>query len=371
VSAAYTVVVPTLGRPCLAECLRALAATRGPGPRAVVVVADAHEAAGAVPGDAARAGADDPAGARSGHDPASADPESGAPASPFARVRRTAYEHAGPLADRLTVLCGGARGPAAARNTGAARARTPWTVFLDDDVRVTADWGERLAADLAAAGPEVGGTQGRLVVPLPADRAPTDWERGTAGLEQAAWATADMAYRTDALREVGGFDERFPRAFREDADLALRVLGTGRRLERGTRVTLHPVRPTGPWISLRAQRGNADDALMTRLHGRDWWHRARAPRGRLPLHATVTLTACAAAALALTGRPRPATAAALLWALGTAEFAWRRIAPGPRTPREVTLMTLTSAAIPPLAVTHWTRGYVRHRDAAPWPRGTA
>ena len=32
-----------------------------------------------------------------------------------------------------------------------------------------------------------------------------------------------MAYRRAALVAVDGFDERFPRAYREDADLALRV----------------------------------------------------------------------------------------------------------------------------------------------------
>ena len=63
-----------------------------------------------------------------------------------------------------------------------------------------------------------------------------------------------MAYRCDVLRLVGGFDERFPRAFREDADLALRVLDAGYGLAQGQRRTTHPVRPAGWWASLRQQR---------------------------------------------------------------------------------------------------------------------
>ncbi|MEU3416766.1 hypothetical protein ABZ760_37010, partial [Streptomyces sp. NPDC006658] len=60
-----------------------------------------------------------------------------------------------------------------------------------------------------------------------------------------------------------------------------------------------------------------------------------------------------------------ATACAALWTLGTAEFALARILPGPRDPREIAGMLGTSVLIPPLAVRHWMRGVVRHRNARP------
>ncbi|MFD7135050.1 glycosyltransferase family 2 protein [Streptomyces sp. NPDC059894] len=321
---AYSVVVPTVGRPCLADCLRALAAATGHPPEEVVVVDDRPEPVGGLP-----------------------------------------LEAAGVLRDRVRALRTGGRGPAAARNAGWHTVGTPWTVFLDDDVRVLPDWSRRLAEDLRAADATTGGVQGRLTVPLPEDRRPTDWERGTAGLERGAWATADMAYRTAALAAVGGFDERFRRAFREDADLALRVRGAGWTLRRGSRTTRHPVRPADRWVSVRAQRGNADDALMNRLHGRDWWSRAGAPRGRLPRHVLVTAAALAASGCALTGRHRAAGLAGALWTLGTAEFALARIGPGPRTRHEIGTMLATSVLIPPLAVGHWLHGTVRHRGAVP------
>src|SRR5439155_2972818 len=141
--------------------------------------------------------------------------------------------------------------------------------FLDDDVLPTPDWAERLTADLDVAD-DVGGVQGVVRVPLPADRRPTDWERVTAGLASGRWITADMAYRRAALAAVGGFDERFPRAYREDADLAYRVRRAGWRLVIGERRTLHPVRPESPWACLRAQRGNTDDALLRRMYGPGW-----------------------------------------------------------------------------------------------------
>ncbi|WP_233275915.1 glycosyltransferase family 2 protein [Isoptericola variabilis] len=175
----------------------------------------------------------------------------------------------------LRVVRTGGRGPAAARNAG-WRSTSPdvvWVAFLDDDVVLPAAWAGGLAKDLANAAPDVAGVQGRIVVPLPADRRPTDWERSTAGLEHAAWATADMAYRRSVLKRVSGFDERFPRAYREDADLALRVRAVGGHLVRGERTITHPVRPADDAVSLRVQRGNRDDALLRALYGPRWRER--------------------------------------------------------------------------------------------------
>ncbi|MCP9960044.1 MULTISPECIES: glycosyltransferase family 2 protein [Streptomyces] len=332
----YAVVVPTVGRPCLADCLRALAVSEGPEPRRVVLVDDRPD--------------EPPPGRAAGGLP---------------------VEALGALADRAVVLRSGGLGPAAARNTGLREVAEPWVVFLDDDVRVGPSWRADLVRDLAAAPPGTGGVQGVLRVPLPARRRPTDWERNTAGLEHALWATADMAYRTEALRAVGGFDERFRRAFREDADLALRVIAAGWPIRRGTRRTEHPVRPADRWVSLRAQRGNADDALMVRLHGPDWWARAAAPRGRIRRHAAITAAGALALVLAAAGRHRAAAVAAGGWLLGTAEFARARIAPGPRTRDEVLTMAVTSAAVPVLATWHRLAGELRHRSAGAWDGGAA
>jgi histidinol-phosphate phosphatase family protein len=253
------------------------------------------------------------------------------------------------------------RGPAAARNVGWRAATAPWVAFLDDDVLPAADWGERLAADLAAAGPQVAASQGRVRVPLPRDRRPTDWERNVAGLQDARWITADLTVRRAALADVGGFDERFPRAYREDADLALRLLDAGWELARGGREVVHPVAPAGPWVSVAKQAGNADDALMTALHGRRWRERAGAPRGRLPTHVATTGAAAGALVAAAARRPRAAAALGCAWALATGELAWRRIAPGPRTGTEVAAMLATSAALPAAATFHHLRGRARAR----------
>jgi histidinol-phosphate phosphatase family protein len=321
----YSIVVPTVGRPSLGQLLGSLRDSAGPRPERIVVVDD-------------RPGAPDPL----------------VPAG------------FGWVDDVLSVRRSGGRGPAAARNVGWLSASGEWVAFLDDDVQVSAEWAADLERDLAALGADVAASQGRITVPLPADRRPTDWERGTAGLQSARWITADMAYRRSVLRQVRGFDERFPRAFREDADLALRVMDAGYRLVDGSRRTLHPVRPA-PWnASLKQQRGNADDALMARLHGRGWHRRAHAAVGRRPLHFATTAAALVGAAGLVLRARGPAAAGAAGWAALTADFTWRRVAPGPRTVGELRAMTATSVAIPPAAVLAWLRGSWVHRHAQPW-----
>jgi cellulose synthase/poly-beta-1,6-N-acetylglucosamine synthase-like glycosyltransferase len=203
-----------------------------------------------------------------------------------------------------------------------------------------------------------------------ADR-PDDWAVNTAGLRTAAWATADMAYRRAVLAEVGGFDERFPRAYREDAELAYRVRRRGWRLVMGERRTVHPVRPEGPWACLRTQRGNADDALLRRLYGARWHARLQAPRGRRYWHAAVTASgalAVAGTAGAAAGLRRypgaVAAVAGLGWLAGTCEFARTRSRQAPGS--QALPLLATSILIPPLAVGYWVGGWLRSRHARPW-----
>jgi Glycosyl transferase family 2 len=319
-------VVPTVGRSSLVELLHALAHCRGPQPGRIFIVCDRVDpAAVSLDGVAER------------------------------------------IASRCIVMAGGAAGPAAARNSGWRASRAEWIAFLDDDVVPPREWLDDLAADLDLTTPLVAGSQGRIVVPLPAARPPTDWERNVAGLASARWATADMAYRRGVLAQLGGFDERFSRAYREDSEFGVRVVKAGYKIAEGRRRVIHPVRPAGRWVSVRLQSGNADDALMRALHGRDWRAVAGAPGGRRSRHLVVAGAAVASVLGVATQRRRVAEVGLAAWAAGTAEFAWARIAPGPRTAHEVATMIATSAVLPLAATWHWLAGLARARRAVRRP----
>jgi HAD superfamily hydrolase (TIGR01662 family) len=310
----YTVVIPTIGREGLAELVAGVDAE--PRARAIVVVDDRRH-----------------------------------PTSPLALPMTVTP---------LRVIPSGGHGPAAARNAGWRAAESEWVAFLDDDVLPAEDWNAQLVGDLAGLPETVAGSQARLHVPLPKDRRPTDEERRTVALVGAPWITADLAYRRSALLTTAGFDERFPRAFREDADLALRVIRAGFLIVWGRRCTTHPLVARGGWRgTLRAQAGNADNALLRAKYGRHWRRLTQAGPGRTRQH-LMTCGALVAAGGGLLTRRRPITlAATALWVGLTAEFAVRRILPGPRTAREVAAMIGTSVLIPPVAIWHRLRGEFR------------
>ncbi len=317
---AYSIVIPTIGRSSLYDLLESLARGSGAMPQSIVIVDDRK-------------------------------------AGELLDLQRIPPS----IASLVRVVRTGGRGPAAARNCGWRATSSPWVVFVDDDVVVRDRWREDLERDLASAPAHVGGIQGRIDVPLPRTRPATDWERNVRGLMDSVWITADMAYRRDALLATAGFDERFKRAYREDADLAIRAKARGFALTFGTRRALHPVRPADRWISVRLQRGNADDVLMRALHGRSWRQRAGSPRGRFALHAATVVAAGVALTGALERRSGAALIGAAAWLALTADFAWRRIEPGPRTPDEIATMAATSAVIPFAAVYHKVRGIVMLR----------
>jgi glycosyltransferase involved in cell wall biosynthesis len=235
-------------------------------------------------------------------------------------------------------------GPASARNAGWRAARGRIVAFTDDDCIPDPHW---LAEGVAVIEEGAEAASGRVIVPLP--ERPTDYERDAAGLERAEFVTANCFVRRDVLQAVGGFDERYALAWREDSDLQFTLLDRGFRITRAARaVVVHPVRPA-PWgISLRQQRKSLFNALLYKKYPERYRRHIRA-WPPWDYYATVGAFSMAAS-MAVIGLPRPALAAAALWAALTVRFCVRRLRQTATYPSHVLEMVVTSALIPPLSI---------------------
>jgi GT2 family glycosyltransferase len=143
-------------------------------------------------------------------------------------------EAASPAADAgdrlpLTVVRTGGRGPAAARNAGAERARGGLVAFTDDDCAPEPGWAAALLrrhrerADALIGGPTINA--------LPDN----PYSRSAQAIADAALAhhnadpgrprllpSSNVAAPAEPFREIGGFDERLARAGGEDFELCNR-----------------------------------------------------------------------------------------------------------------------------------------------------
>ncbi len=237
-----------------------------------------------------------------------------------------------------------AHGPAAARNAGWRAARGAIVAFTDDDCIPDVDW---LRAGTAAFEKEVAGVWGRIKMPLPAE--PTDYERDAAQLQEAEFATANCFYRRDALAAVGGFDERFTMAWREDSDLFFSLMERGFKLGRADQaVVTHPLRPAYWGVSVAQQRKSMFNALLYKKHPQLYRERIQ-PAPPVQYYFSIVALVIAVAGV-LTLDPWMAGSGTIAWALVTAGFCAWRLRDTSRSARHIAEMITTSALIPPLAV---------------------
>lgn len=238
----------------------------------------------------------------------------------------------------------GLHGPAIARNRGWRAAPAAVIAFTDDDCVPQADW---LRQGLLALGTAHAAVWGRVVVPVPSD--PTDYERDAARLTDAGFVTANCLCRREALEAVGGLDERFTAAFREDSDLYFSLLKRGCPIAHAPdAVVVHPLRPAAWGESLRQQHKIVFDALLYKKHPALY----RAYIRRTPRWDYYGIVALLGLALggALAGAPVVALAAGTGWAGMTARLCRARLAGTRRAWSHLAEMAVTSALIPPLAV---------------------
>lgn len=247
-------------------------------------------------------------------------------------------------------------GPAAARNRGWQAARGAVVAFTDDGSVPDRDW---LRQGLYAMGAGPAAVRGKVEVPVPGRL--TEHGRLTQALASAEFVAANCFVRRDALRRVQGFDERFRRAGREDADLHFKLLREfGEVPAAPLAVVQHPVREA-PWGASCARQADAMfDALLYKKHPQLY----RAKMGRLhapPPYYGMVLGAAAFLVALLAGWAL-AAALAFMAVLGLgAHLAVRRLEGTARDARHVTETLATSFAIPFVALYWRLRGAWRFR----------
>jgi glycosyltransferase involved in cell wall biosynthesis len=236
------------------------------------------------------------------------------------------------------------QGPAGARNRGWRAARAQVIAFTDDDTIPDPGW---LREGLRALSSGAGAVAGRIHVPL--GERPTDYELDAAGLGNAEFATANCFVRCELLSRIGGFDERYTSAWREDSDLQFSLLEAGAKIVRADKAVVeHPVRPARWGVSLSQQRKSQFDALLYKKHRR--YYRSRIAVSRPWLYYWVTLSSLAALAGLVLGAPALAGAGVAGWLSLAALFAWRRLRRTAHTPTHIAEMIATSLLIPLLSV---------------------
>ncbi len=186
-----------------------------------------------------------------------------------------------------------------ARNLGLAQASAPWTAWLDDDAVPESDWARRLveaASRLPPAGAAIGGRiLPRWEAPLPGWWPDSlrgvltivEWDgSGEPGHDTPAGVEvygANMAFRTEALRAVGGFPEELGRVGRkllsgEEVEVIERLRARGGRVFYDGAVTVHH--------SIQSERLRPE-WLLSRLHWQGVTDGLRDCRGGLSPHAPV------------------------------------------------------------------------------------
>ncbi|KIF83671.1 glycosyl transferase family 2 [Noviherbaspirillum autotrophicum] len=238
----------------------------------------------------------------------------------------------------------GPHGPAAARNHGWRAARGGIIAFTDDDTIARADW---LRNGVLAFNDDVHAVRGRIVMPV--SGTPTDYQLDAKNLETAEFVTANCFVRRRVLEDVGGFDERFRFAWREDSDLYFRLLEYSASIAHAPNAVMtHPIRPAGWGVSLSQLKKIQFDALLFKKHPGLYRQKIRA-KPRWDFYLTVAALAVCMVSL-LAALAETAVAAGLVWLFMTARFCAQRLKRTSHSPSHIAEMLITSILIPPLAV---------------------
>jgi len=157
------------------------------------------------------------------------------------------------------------RGPAAARNAGWKLAKGELIIFTDDDCIPLFYWIENFVKAYKRSNKTEIAFTGKIKVPVL--NKPTDHAKNTALLEKAEFVTANCACSKKALEKIGGFDEDFTMAWREDSALEFDLFEENIPIRKvNEAIIVHPVR-SAPWgSSIKEQKKSMFNPLLYKKH---------------------------------------------------------------------------------------------------------
>jgi len=246
------------------------------------------------------------------------------------------------------------QGPAAARNRGWEAADSPIIAFTDDDTVPRPDWLVE-GCQVILASPKFLAATGRMVVPQARD------DSRDVAPAATEFATANCFVRRSALEAIGGFDERFTLAGREDSDLQFTLMKSlpGEIVKAPRAMVERPPRRMTWGDSLRAHHRILFDALLFKKHPELYRERiGRAP----PWSYYVIVAAIFGMMLGLIAGSDIAIAICFAaWLVLTTRLTLKRLEGTTRTRGHVIDVVLGSMATPPFAVFWRLMGALRFR----------
>jgi len=242
------------------------------------------------------------------------------------------------------------KGPAAARNKGASLAQGELFVFTDDDCLPQTGWLRAYwSAYQSSLKTEIAFT-GKTVVPY--SKKPTDYEKNIAHLQTAEFITANCACTMNAFEKVGGFDEAFPIAWREDSELQFKFIHATIPIARiDEAVVLHPVRKAYWGISLKEQKKSMFNALLHKKYPLLYKEKISAKPLWNYYAMVLSMFFCIAAYMGK--MPAAAGISFAIWMVLMLQFTGKRLKGTSKRFSHVTEMVFTSLLIPFLSV-YWT-----------------
>jgi GT2 family glycosyltransferase len=242
-------------------------------------------------------------------------------------------------------------GPAAARNWGWQRARGTLIAFTDDDCLPDEHWLQALwDAYCNFNRPEYIAFTGKIRVPQ--SECPTDYEVNTSHLETAAFVTANCCCTKAALKRVGGFDENFTMAWREDSDLEFKLINKKIPIYNAPgALVLHPVRRASWGVSIKEQKKSMFNALLYKKYPTLYREKIQTQPA---WHYYIILASFFTLLLAMVIQLQWLMAlAAATYLLFTGAFVVKRLSNTSRSFRHVMEMVFTSLVIPFVSI-YWT-----------------